>query len=145
MAIDIMDREKILFLGNSITHHGLASYWWGEWGMAAESRDKDYVHSFVSVLENRDISVEFEIFNFYAWEGMSYDRAETLQLIEPKLSSELSLVVCQLGENVQSVEGLKADYKELISFTPMSGTSVCKILSTFGRLTDGEIAGYQAK
>lgn len=35
---------EMLFIGNSITLHGKASYWPGEWGMAASTREKDYVH-----------------------------------------------------------------------------------------------------
>ena len=29
-------------IGNSITRHSLSSYWWGDWGMAASTKDKDY-------------------------------------------------------------------------------------------------------
>lgn len=120
--------EKVLFLGNSITRHGLAAYWWGDWGMAAESRDLDYVHLFLHAWESRGIKAEFEVFNFYAWEGMAHDRAETLQLIEPKLSEDLILVVCQLGENIQSVQGLEKDYTELFTFI-RSRAPRAKILS----------------
>ena len=35
---------NILAIGNSITLHPVCSYWWGSWGMAASSIDKDYVH-----------------------------------------------------------------------------------------------------
>ena len=32
---------RILFIGNSITKHGICSYWPGEWGMAASDKKKD--------------------------------------------------------------------------------------------------------
>lgn len=43
--------ENILFIGNSITLHGKCNYWWGEWGMAASDKEKDYVHQLVKRLE----------------------------------------------------------------------------------------------
>ena len=44
--------RRILFLGNSITLHGPKPDigWTGNWGMAASSEDKDYVHLVTSAL-----------------------------------------------------------------------------------------------
>ncbi|MCY2988855.1 MAG: glycoside hydrolase family 127 protein [Planctomycetota bacterium] len=44
--------RRILFLGNSITLHGPKADidWTGNWGMAASSEDKDYVHLVTSAL-----------------------------------------------------------------------------------------------
>lgn len=42
-----------LAIGNSITKHALADYWWNEMGMAASSEEKDYVHLVASALEEK--------------------------------------------------------------------------------------------
>lgn len=57
------DTMKIIFVGNSITKHGPSEAlgWEGNWGMAASSEDKDYVHQLVSMLEYRYGKVDFKI------------------------------------------------------------------------------------
>lgn len=44
---------KLLILGNSITQHApfIEAGWYGNWGMAASSRDKDYVHQLMSSVQ----------------------------------------------------------------------------------------------
>lgn len=41
---------KIMFIGNSVTLHGPSESigWYGNWGMAASSLDKDYVYVFIN-------------------------------------------------------------------------------------------------
>ena len=50
------ENYNILFVGNSITRHPLASYWWSKnRGMAATSLDKDYVHQTEKMLSKKSV------------------------------------------------------------------------------------------
>lgn len=105
-----------LAIGNSITKHALADYWWNEIGMAASSEEKDYVHLVASALEEKcgGGGVKFYAYNFYIWEMQSADRAETFELIDGYLDERLDLITIQLGENVDDTSTLKIDFEELI-------------------------------
>lgn len=111
---DKLGTVKILFLGNSITLHPLCSYWWGEWGMAASSGDKDYVHR-LAAMQAEDYDVEYTVVNFGAWELQSHDRAETLDFITAFLQEQYDYVIIQLGENITDYSTLESDYTEFIS------------------------------
>ena len=56
--------KNILFIGNSITYHGICSYWFGSWGMASSSRDNDFVHLVVKKL-GKNNNVNYAIVPFY--------------------------------------------------------------------------------
>ncbi len=107
---------EYLAIGNSITWHGNADYWWNEIGMAASSADKDYVHRVVSYLQDKYGQVNCSAYNFYVWEVQGTDRAETLQLLDEYLDEKLNLVTIQLGENVIDMETFETDYEELIRY-----------------------------
>ena len=49
------EAKRILFVGNSITRHGVAPWigWNNDWGMAASAKEKDYVHLTASALQKR--------------------------------------------------------------------------------------------
>ena len=60
---------NVLFLGNSITKHPIASYWWNEnSGMAASRTSKDYVHLVVNYLKSKKKSVNYVAYNYSIWE-----------------------------------------------------------------------------
>lgn len=105
-----------LAIGNSITIHGKADYWWDERGMAASEKEKDYVHLIADYLKNQFGDVCFYATNFFTWEIQSYDRAETLKEIYPYLNDKLDLVTIQLGENVTEFSTYENDYITLINY-----------------------------
>ncbi len=60
--------KKILFLGNSITRHGVneSVAWYGDFGMAASSIDNDYVH-LVDKMVNEKVKASFCISQVSSW------------------------------------------------------------------------------
>lgn len=108
-------RQQINFLviGNSITQHGIGEYWWGLWGMAATQKSNDFVHVIANYL-SKNFDVNFDIFNFFQWELMHYDRAETLAMLNKFHGKNYDFIVIQLGENVNNSETFEKDFFELI-------------------------------
>lgn len=114
------ENYNYLAIGNSITLHGLAPYWWNENGMAASKTENDYFHLVKSYLETHTSEIKREVdavaLNYYQFEVMSHDRQETYSLIDSYLSKNLNLVTVQLSENV-GADGLKTfvqDFEDLL-------------------------------
>ena len=110
------DSINYLAIGNSITRHQMSDYWWGDWGMAASTEDKDYFHLVKQKLKEKHGKVTARAYNFYAWEPQGTDRAEALTLLENYLSEDLNYVSIQLGENVSDTATFEADFDEMIRF-----------------------------
>ena len=91
---------KLLFLGNSITRHGKTENlgWCGDWGMAASSKENDYVHKLRSKFCQKGIKVSVCIANLSDWE-----RTRNMDLLFTKYLSALRFnadyVIVRLGEN----------------------------------------------
>lgn len=91
---------KLLFLGNSITRHWKAENlgWCGDWGMAASSKENDYVHKLISKFCQKGIKVSVCIANLSDWE-----RTRNMDLLFTKYLSALRFnadyVIVRLGEN----------------------------------------------
>lgn len=105
-------------IGNSITTHGLADYWWNDnIGMAASNEESDYVHLIGNWLtNNNDKPVQLLSYNFYIWGVQSRDRSETLSLLKPYLSDKLDLVTVQLSENAHDINTFENDCIELFKY-----------------------------
>ena len=107
-----------LAIGNSITIHGYADYWWDDdRGMAASTDENDYVHLIGKWLEeNKTEEVKYYAYNFAIWEIQSYDRAEILSVLDSYLSSNLDLVTIQLSENASNIDTFETDCEELFNY-----------------------------
>lgn len=107
---------KYFAIGNSLTTHPIVDgIWWGQWGMAASSRENDFVHKVCSSLEQRYTVQENAIY-YTSWETAA-DRNSQLSILDPYLSADLDLVTIQLGDNITGNYGtLESDYKNLIGY-----------------------------
>jgi hypothetical protein len=97
--------ERVVVVGNSITQHGPlpASKWFGSWGMAASSADKDYLHQITTKLKQLNPEVKLMLSNGVAFENSywtyNYDSLRTFVDFKP------DLVIMRIGENVERDAG----------------------------------------
>jgi hypothetical protein len=107
--------RRILFLGNSITLHGPKADigWTGNWGMAASSEDKDYVHLVTSALAQHTGSrPQIMVRNIADFER-NYATYDVDLQMKDLFAFDPDLVVLAIGENVPSLgsEDAKAQFK----------------------------------
>lgn len=117
---------NIIFIGNSITRHEFAKYWWSnKRGMTPSAIDNDFFHRVVSLLSdyllrinpNSNFGINFYATNYSVWETQTNDRAKTFPLIDKYLVAGewLDCVAVQLGENVNDTSTIESDFTELLN------------------------------
>ena len=125
--------KKFLVIGNSISIHGVCSYWFGTWGMAASRKEYDYVHRVANTLGN-GTPIPFDIMNFAGWEVNAHDRAELLPMLDRFSSESYAFVIVQLGENVPvfDIQALR-DLEDMLCYLKkiLIGTPKILLLSSF--------------
>ncbi|MEI6390793.1 MAG: beta-L-arabinofuranosidase domain-containing protein [Verrucomicrobiota bacterium] len=107
--------HRILFLGNSITLHGPKPDigWTGNWGMAASSEDKDYVHLVTSALaQQTGATPQIMVRNIADFER-NYATYDVDAQMKDIFAFDPDLVVLAIGENVPALgsEAAKAQFK----------------------------------
>lgn len=108
--------RKVLFVGDSITSHGPAAHlgWSGNWGMAASSEDKDYVHLFLARLVQSQNGVQPETIIGGGGGGKLTSKQTEL----PKYKAfAADMAVIQMGENDNTdvtVDGFQKPYERII-------------------------------
>lgn len=107
--------KKCIVLGNSITIHGINSYWWGEWGMAASTRDNDFVHKLEKKLNSQDLNYVCTPVNIANWEtSLDLNSIDFMALN----IADYDIVIIRLGENISNdveSEVCEKAIKELIN------------------------------
>lgn len=102
---------RILFVGNSITYHAPKPDigWFGSWGMAASSEDKDYVHLVMAEIIKKHPNAAFCVVQAATWERNYKGYDNDAVFFEAK-DFKPDVIICGISENVPR------DYFEAQSF-----------------------------
>ena len=127
---------RILFVGNSITRHGIAPAigWHWDWGMAASREELDYVHQTASKVLSVCPDACFSIVQVAEWERSYKDDEKVLHLFETARQFAPDIIVMRLIENAtvlpEDWQVFQDAYGRLIRF--LDGGSKAKVLITTG-------------
>ena len=105
--------QRILFVGNSLTSHGPKADidWHGNWGMAATSLDKDYVHVVTKALATKQGTTPVIMIKNVA----DFERAHVGYDIAGKFADaaafKADLIILCIGENVAALKTPEAQAK----------------------------------
>ncbi len=130
LNVSIESIKKCVVFGNSMTKHAITPYWWGEWGMAASVREKDFVHVLDGLLEEKyGNPIDFEGVNIADWEvdATSFDKSR----IDEYLSGDEDVVVIRLGENVQgnTLTSYKEELSALVEYIKLESPRACFVIT----------------
>lgn len=107
---------NLLFIGNSIMKHPPkpSDLWYGNWGMAASSEDKDYVHLLLSKITNRFSEPEWDYAKDEVRSTVTMEKIPT-GATEAEIGEHIDQLIQWIGEeqfnviNVQCGENWGAD------------------------------------
>ncbi len=122
--------KKILFLGNSITKHAEAPAigWNANWGMAASSEDKDYVHRTMAKVWEKVPNTSFMVGQLSAWEREFWNETLIQENFPEIIDYKADIVIIRVIENVSETEHdgytFEKGYKKLIDTVSDKHTKV---------------------
>ena len=127
---------RIMFVGNSITLHGIKEDigWYHAWGMAASAKEKDYVHLCFSRIREQYPKTAFCICQAAQWE-MNYKNGEsTYSLFESARNFNADIIVMRIVENCPFPEYNKEEFKKCFSdfVTYLNPDGHAKVIITNG-------------
>ena len=95
---------KILVIGNSITQHSpnASLGWYGNWGMAATSPDKDYIHLLRAKVQEANDNVELYGVNISEFEKYFYDLDLAGGNYARYADYDADIIISTIGANVKN-------------------------------------------
>ncbi|MBE7044653.1 MAG: SGNH/GDSL hydrolase family protein [Ruminococcaceae bacterium] len=127
---------RVLFVGNSITRHGVLSEigWHWDWGMAASALEKDYVHLLVEKIKKTNPDACFCICQGAEWERNYKNGSQYLEPYEAARDFGADLIIFRLIENCPCQEfdsdAFYQEYQNLIDY--LDAGKKAKIILTTG-------------
>ena len=127
---------RVLFLGNSITRHGIKEEigWLSNYGMAASAKEKDYVHILMKKVEEKVPNAAYCICQAARWENNYKNGAPTYEFFQSAREFSADIIVMRIIENcpTKEFEGeiFKNELWNFLSFLNPSGKA--KIVLTTG-------------
>lgn len=107
-------QKRVLFFGNSITRHepNPSLGWYGDWGMAASAKEKDFVHLVVAELDKRFGTVDYCIAQGAMWEWGYRNSEEVLKEYYSEVKDfDANIIVIRIGENITAAKHLQVNCK----------------------------------
>lgn len=140
---------RVLFVGNSMTRHGILPEigWYGDYGMAASSKDKDYVHIVMNYIKKDNPDAVCCICQCSEWERQ-YKQGDTiLDEFCNARDFHADIMIVRLIENCPMEEFdqdlFKRQYDKLISYLNPTGKAKIVVTTGFWRhIADEAIREY---
>ena len=130
------DGLKVMFVGNSITLHGILPSigWHGEWGMAASKEENDYVHLLMNKISEKQENSSFCICQVASWESNYKEGKEKYSLYESARAFDADIIVMRFVENCPGKdfdkEIFKKEMADLLDY--LNPTGKAKFVMTTG-------------
>lgn len=130
-------RPRILFVGNSITLHGVKPEigWHWLWGMAASDKEKDYVHQTMRMVHEVCPQAGYMLAQASPWELEYWRGVETLGDMRELIDWNADIVVIRFGENIReqhlAQHALQPRFEELIDHFSRGGRAKVIVTSLF--------------
>ncbi len=127
---------RIMFVGNSITRHGPNPTigWYGDWGMAASSKENDYVHVLADMVEEVT-DAYFCICQAAVWERNYINGEEQFELYEVAREFDADIIIMRVVENCDysnlDQQTFYNSYLEFISYLDKSNDADLVLTSSF--------------
>ena len=117
--------KRLMIVGNSITRHAPNADlgWFGDWGMAASSRENDFVHLLEGMLEEAGINVLIKVHQLSSWER-THSAPDALDVLAEDREFNADVLLFRLGENVRDSTNFRQHLSEFVDYVCPRGKAV---------------------